>query len=44
MHVDSWWSYLEHGGTPKTSVYIYIYIYIAMYIRFEHQVWKVFII
>ena len=27
MHVDSWWdSYLEHGGTPKTSVYIYIYI------------------
>ena len=43
MHVDSWWdSYLEHGGTPKTSVYIYIYI--AMYIRFEHQVWKVFII
>ena len=39
MHVDSWWdSYLEHGGTPKTSVYIYI----AMYIRFEHQVWKVF--
>ena len=22
MHVDSWWdSYLEHGGTPKTSVY-----------------------
>ena len=25
MHVDSWWdSYLEHGGTPKTSVYIYI--------------------
>ena len=31
MHVDSWWdSYLEHGGTPKTSVYIYIYI--AMYI------------
>ena len=24
MHVDSWWdSYLEHGGTPKTSVYIY---------------------
>ena len=28
MHVDSWWdSYLEHGGTPKTSVYIYIYIY-----------------
>ena len=21
-----------------------IYIYIAMYIRFEHQVWKVFII
>ena len=26
MHVDSWWnSYLEHGGTPKTSVYIYIY-------------------
>ena len=43
MHVDSWWdSYLEHGGTPKTSVYIYIYR--AMYIRFEHQVWKVFII
>ena len=43
MHVDSWWdSYLEHGGTPKTSVYIYIDI--AMYIRFEHQVWKVFII
>ena len=43
MHVDSWWDfYLEHGGTPKTSVYIYIYI--AMYIRFEHQVWKVFII
>ena len=42
MHVDSWWdSYLEHGGTPKTSVYI---LYIAMYIRFEHQVWKVFII
>ena len=41
MHVDSWWdSYLEHGGTPKTSVCIYI----AMYIRFEHQVWKVFII
>ena len=39
MHVDSWWdSYLEHGGTPKTSVYIYI----VMYIRFEHQVWKVF--
>ena len=37
MHVDSWWdSYLEHGGTPKTSVYIYI----AMYIRFEHQDWK----
>ena len=35
MHVDSWWdSYLEHGGTPKTSVYICIYI--AMYIRFEH--------
>ena len=28
MHVDSWWdSYLEHGGTPKTFVYIYIYIY-----------------
>ena len=28
MHVDSWWdSYLEHGGTPKTSVCIYIYIY-----------------
>ena len=26
MHVDSWWdSYLEHGGTPKTSVYIDIY-------------------
>ena len=23
---------------------IYIYIYIAMYTRFEHQVWKVFII
>ena len=45
MHVDSWWdSYLEHGGTPKTSVYLFIYIYIAMYIRFEHQVWKVFII
>ena len=45
MHVDSWWdSYLEHGGTPKTSVHIYIYIYTAMYIRFEHQVWKVFII
>ena len=43
MHVDSWWdSYLEHGGTPKTSVLYYIYI--AMYIRFEHQVWKVFII
>ena len=43
MHVDSWWdSYLEHGGTLKTSVYIYVYI--AMYIRFEHQVWKVFII
>ena len=44
MHVDSWWdSYLEHGGTPKTSVHTirYIYIYIAMYIRFEHQVWKV---
>ena len=42
MHVDSWWdSYLEHGGTPKTSV---LYIYTAMYIRFEHQVWKVFII
>ena len=21
MHVDSWWdSYLEHGGTPKTSI------------------------
>ena len=40
MHVDSWWdSYLEHGGTPKP-----LYIYIAMYIRFEHQVWKVFII
>ena len=42
MHVDSWWdSYLEHGGTPKP---LRIYIYIAMYIRFEHQVWKVFII
>ena len=28
MHVDSWWdSYLEHGGTPKTSVYIYIAMY-----------------
>ena len=26
MHVDSWWdSYLEHGGIPKTSVYIYTY-------------------
>ena len=43
MHVDSWWdSYLEHGGTPKTICVIYIYT--AMYIRFEHQVWKVFII
>ena len=97
MHVDSWWdSYLEHGGTPKTSIqqctydsnirfgkfFLYEYIvpdnyniqnilyihrifqnarrqlvgfllrtrrnpqnlYIAMYIRFEHQVWKVFFI
>ena len=43
MHVDSWWdSYLEHGGTPKTSVYIYIYSDVHT-IR-EHQVWKVFII
>ena len=42
MHVDSWWdSSLEHEEPPKP---LCIYIYIAMYIRFEHQVWKVFII
>ena len=43
MHVDSWWdSYLENMEEPPKPLYIYIYI--AMYIRFEHQVWKVFII
>ena len=42
MHVDSWWdSYLEHGGTQNLCVYIYIYSDVH---RFEHQVWKVFII
>ena len=45
MHVDSWWdSYLENMEEPPKPLRIYIYIYIAMYIRFEHQVWKVFII
>ena len=97
MHVDSWWdSYLEHGGTPKTSIQrctydsnirfgkflLYEYIvpdnyniqnilyihrifqnarrqlvgfllrtrrnpqnlYIAMYIRFEHQVLESFLL
>ena len=50
INVDSWWnSYLEHGGTPKTSIQRCTYdsnirFGKAMYIRFEHQVWKVFII
>ena len=45
MHVDSWWdSYLENMEEPPKPLCICIYIYIAMYIRFEHQVWKVFII
>ena len=45
MHVDSWWdSYLEHGGTRNPQNLCVYIIYIAMYIRFEHQVWTVFII
>ena len=31
-------------GERLHRIYSNIYIYIAMYIRFEHQVWKVFII